>query len=222
MQRLSKILREIHLPAEKLSENEIASLAKEVLHNYRGNRALLRSVEKSLVPGKKYKSFLKFINSAKLGLIHEFGSLINKNPESSSILLGILTLGLQSGANIERNLESFHSTLMKRIELRNKVKSKVNGMQVITLLGLIFFFPLFSGIAASIASYSIASQSAKSYVSAAIRTLCIAYVSIILVITNSFIEPWKGVRSALFKALPFALFAAILQYGSYYFALNAI
>lgn len=223
MERLYKFLNKFGaIPYSALSEQEVASLTNEIRVNYAKSRSLLTAIKLSVPKEDKYRPFLKLAKSVELGMIPDVNGFYDKNSESASTLLNILILGLRQRSKVNRNLENFHTNLVKKTALKNKIKARVNGMQVLSLLGLLFFLPLFSGISSSLATYSLTSSSARANISSGIRAICLGYIFEILLITSSFLKPAERFLLVLSKTLPLLACSYLFQSAAYYLASYAI
>ncbi|MDE1869905.1 MAG: hypothetical protein KGH71_02875 [Candidatus Micrarchaeota archaeon] len=223
MERLYNFLSALGLiPAKGLSEQEVATLSQGILHNYAKSKSLLGSIKTSIPNKTKYQSFLKLVKSVELGTTPKMNSFSEKNSESAGTLLNILILGLRQRRNISKNLELFRTNLLQKIELRNKINSRVNGMQILSLLGLLFFFPLFSGISSALATYSLSSPPAILYVSIGIKAICLTYIFEILMITSSFLRPAERFLTIFTGNLSLLACSYLLQSTAYYLASYAI
>lgn len=214
---LLKLLRGKH--ESELNDSELAALTYHILSNYKTNGAILISIEIAISKSKNIAPFRLLLDSAKFGANLEIpNSITNQNIRK---LLNILIIGINSGADVTNNLEEFHTLLTKSIDDKNRIKAKTDGMRIISLLGVVFFFPLFSGIAAGISLASNSSLLSRS-IADGIRTICIAYITTILLITNFFLNPLRSFFESLRSTIPLLLLACIFQSGAFYFASYAI
>jgi len=210
------------IPAKGVSDQEVAYLAQAISRNYMKSKSLTASIKASLPKDTRYDVFLKLVNSVELGINPALNEFPDKKSETASTLSNILILGLRRRSNIAKNLENFSSNLLKKIALRNKIKARVNGMQVLSLLGLIFFFPLFSGISSALVTYSIGSPITRLYVSNGMRAICLAYIFEILLITRAFLKPAERFALLLSKTMPLLVCSYLMQFAAYCLASYAI
>jgi len=205
---------------DSFSDAEISSLAVNLLANYRKGNSALKSLEISSGGDLKYK---RIAILAKRYLLSNAEGL-EKSPFTETnlnILLKIIHIGIITGTDISKNLEDFAEWMDAKMEKENKIRSKVNGMQILSLVGIVFFFPLFSGITASIVRSSLTGISAGTIVNG-LRLIGMGYIVIATLITNSLLKPARTIVSLLRDSLPMALFGCILQTVAYTFSSYAI
>lgn len=203
------------------SHSEIVILASDILRNYRKKGSLLLGLDASLYSSPKYIPFSRLARSIKLGHFPEIESSSKLN-QSTLTLYNILVVGLTQSTSVENNLENFCNDVRKGIEERNKIKSKTDGMNIISLLGVILFFPLFSGITAGITLSSGGLLSSQKLLSDEIRALCMGYVFTILSIKNYFSNPLNNLATAIKSSAPLLIISYFFQSAAFYFASYAI
>ncbi|MDE1850567.1 MAG: hypothetical protein KGH54_02105 [Candidatus Micrarchaeota archaeon] len=222
MQRLSRLIcraRELG-KQDSVSDAEISAFALNLLTNYRKNNSALKSLQESTGSDPKYRKFAAVSRKYLLSNLTAIERAHFEEP-NLNMLLGIVHIGITTGADITKNLEDFLEWIDAKIERENRVRSKVSGMQVLSLLGIVFFFPLFSGITASIVRSSLTGPAAASTVTG-LRLIGIGYVLIATLITNSLLNPSRGLIAILKSSLPMAFLGCALQTIAYTFSSYAI
>ncbi|MDE1870600.1 MAG: hypothetical protein KGH71_06595, partial [Candidatus Micrarchaeota archaeon] len=91
----------------------------------------------------------------------------------------------------------------------------------LSLVGIVFFFPLFSGITASIVLSSLTGPSAIAIVNG-LRLIGAGYIVLATLITNSLLKPARTILSLVRDSLPMVIFGCTLQAIAYSFASYAI
>ncbi|MGI0141856.1 MAG: hypothetical protein ACREBF_04390 [Candidatus Micrarchaeales archaeon] len=202
----------------KYSSADISALSLSTLVNYNSSGSALKAFSTSVLNDQKYRDLREYA-------IKRYFSSEDPEPKTSNpalqILLTIVGIGIRTGANISKNLEDFNNWLNLKAEKENSVRSKVNGMQILSLIGVVFFFPLFSGITASIVNNAVVGAGNKA-ISNGIRIIGIVYVSIILFITNSFAKPMQSLSKTIVTSSPLILTSFALQTIAYSLASYAI
>ncbi|MDE1804312.1 MAG: hypothetical protein KGH59_00810 [Candidatus Micrarchaeota archaeon] len=197
------------------SLSEIISLSSSVLYNYRASHSAIKALEAAVSNDVKYETLCVL---AKRWRMSDFGAEIpQKFGAEMYNLLKILHLGASNGVEIEKNLEDFHSLQLQKSELRNMMNAKVSGMQTLSVIGVILFFPLFSGIASSIASSSLIGTG-KAVTTWGIRSISMLYIIIVLCINRILIKPWLRISEILQYVAPLAGIAYALQSASFGFS----
>lgn len=205
---------------DSFSDAEISALALNLLTNYRKTNSAIKSLDLVLGGDLKYGKFAQIVSRHRLSSTscikkeHFVGGNLN-------ILLNILDIGIRNGTDISKNLEDFLEWIDAKIENENKIRSKVNGMQVLSLIGIAFFFPLFSGITASIVRSSLSGPSANTTVTG-LRLIGIGYVFLVALITNSFLNPSRKLLSAVQASIPIAAIGFLLQTAAFTFSSYAL
>ena len=136
-------------------------------------------------------------------------------------LMDIIIVGASRGAQIKEALENLCANLALSSELERKVKGKVNGMQTISLAGLVFFFPIFSGITATIMQSTISgphSDTIPHYMVLA----GIGYVLLMLLLNTLITRPEKSRASIIRSIIPAFLFSVVLELLTYHLTSYAI
>lgn len=204
-----------------INDADVVILACAMLSSYRGEKSIIKSLKAGMAGETKYAMLSLAIRRYTMSLdstVFDGCKGVNDNLDT---LLGIVQLGISTGANIEQNLDNFCTNLAEGIARKNTIRSKTEDMRILSLIGITFFFPLFSGITSSIAASTL-SQGSGAKLSDGLRIIGISYTAIALFITNAFTRPGRGMLLAIKASLPLAAVAASLQTISYYLASYAL
>lgn len=145
---------------------------------------------------------------------------IENNCKSSSDpnireLCEIITFGLSSGADISNNLKTFISCLESDIENRNRVLQNSLNMDTLSRIGIIFFVPIFGGIASSIIGASgMILSSEVSTLKRSFQLIIIIYIALMSYIMNSFGMNGKSKNAALNALQTTIIGASIIRLSS--------
>ncbi len=134
-----------HRSAKK--DAEVVVFAKDVLRNYR--LGLIRSAEAAIKKGYSFSDEIRLqIRRFRLGDYH-ITAKVSGNAHLSE-LLSIMACSLSTGSSAKANIEGFCKRLEGSLNTRNRIASKIGGMQSVAFLGVSFFLPLFGGISSTI------------------------------------------------------------------------
>ncbi|MGC8586958.1 MAG: hypothetical protein ACP5K9_01555 [Candidatus Micrarchaeia archaeon] len=194
--------------------SEIVNFSRSVRENYARSGSLRNAIARAANSDYTFSGLVcRLMASYSMGgsfydqnLSHKWATGIT--PELGG-LLSILSEGLSQGKNIVPRLAFLEKTIEDAEWRRNSIISKVEGMEAVSRMGTMFFFPMFSGISAAIIG-SASMAHADPAAAARLGAVSIAYILIVSLIHSSLS---KGVRSAydvLYKAMPTIVTAAIL------------
>ncbi len=148
---------------------------------------------------------------------HYFGSGIYEDGFAGSMkeLTSILQAGIEYGAGVSNKLKAFSDRLKSFESLSNSIRSKTAGSRITTLLGLVFFFPAFSGISIAIIKMQFANP-----LNFMIAALAYCITSIFISVSFEHLQN-NWLKNALIS-LPYALTSVFVLLASFYFANSVI
>ena len=199
----------------KVENSSVISMAKEIERHSRHMPAAL-AVEKAC----KGKSDALSLCLERFLRRHMLGSGICNVQKSNaylSQLFDVLQANMEVGSSIGKRL----SLLIERMEnaeiLSNKIRAKTAGNSLLTYIGIVFFFPLFSGISAGITQSQLAHFA--NHAVSSFLPLVMAYSFAMLYISYSFAHP----DSRFEKRIAYALSSAFVSgsvFSAAYFLVN--
>ncbi len=152
-------------------------------------------------------------------------NLHSKNPAKGHIgeIQEMLATHLENGKNISKRLFLFSKRLESEIRNEEKFYSKVNGLKGITYMGLVFFLPLFAGISSSILGTSMGFIG-KNYaeIQNGFLLTVLAYIAIILYITETFSKHDKGISERISSILPLFSVSAFMMTATAHYAISIL
>lgn len=181
---------------------------------------LLKSVERELGKKAELRPAARWLHFARCRKKLTAASGENRNMEE---LVRITAFGIENGTDVKRALSLFIARLEQSIATKNRIKSKIGSSQTLTSLGMGAFFPLFSGISATIIS------SALGLFERSTATLCrnfllvaIAYIPIILYLSSAFAHPERNAKQNAIAAAPCFLFAVSILFATQTYLSNIL
>ncbi|MGA3020845.1 MAG: hypothetical protein ABSD68_02765 [Candidatus Micrarchaeales archaeon] len=185
----------------RTKDEEVVALAKSILSRYSESHILLRSFEDSCRGDENMLRISRIMRIAGSSGEDYISSFQNRHMRE---LLKMIRLGTANGMNIEKGLSLFIRNLDREILLKNRMAAKMGGAQTLTKMGMCLFFPLFSGISATIISESLDFVSKNvQYTRACFLIVAVAYIPIILYISAAFAHPERSVAQNAFSILPY-------------------
>jgi hypothetical protein len=173
---------------------------------------------------EKNPGMISVINLLKRKMLGEL-NLHSKNLAKGHIgeIQEMLTIHIENGKNVSKRLSLFSRRLESEIRNEEKFYSKVNGLKGITYMGLIFFLPLFAGISSSILGTSMGFI-AKNYteIQNGFLLTVLAYIGIILYITETFSKHDKGILERLGSVLPLFSISAFMMTATAHYAVSIL
>jgi hypothetical protein len=185
----------------RIKDEEVVTLAKSILGRYSESHTLLKSFEDSCRGNKGLLRISRMMRIAGSGGEDYTGMFQNRHMRE---LLKMIRLGAANGMNIEKGLSLFIRNLDQEMELKNRMTAKMGSAQTLTKMGMCIFFPLFSGVSATIISESL-DLTGKSiqYAKACFLLVAMAYVPIILYISAAFAHPERGIAQNIISIIPY-------------------
>jgi hypothetical protein len=193
----------------RMSDADVAVIAKDLLDRYSRSHLLLRAFGDSCTGRKQMARVSRELligRSSRKSSVSAFGNGHMKE------LVMLVSFGVERGANMEKALSIFVRNLERGIFFQNRIRAKTGGSQALTLMGMGVFFPLFTGISAVIISSSLGMLDINaSYTYTRFVAVSAAYVPMILYISSAFAHPDRGMLRNLTGIAPyFALAMAII------------
>ncbi|MEM3215980.1 MAG: hypothetical protein QXS17_03635, partial [Candidatus Micrarchaeaceae archaeon] len=121
---------------------------------------------------------------------------------------------------IENKLGIFIEDLEREVSTKNKLHAKTAGMSMLTLAGIAFFFPLFSGIGLAILRSSGGLVVSSNYSEFAVVSM--VYVVLMLYLVSVFSHPEENGKGLAFYIMPYAMLAFTMFWVAYSFVGFAI
>ncbi|MDE1825067.1 MAG: hypothetical protein KGH61_03255 [Candidatus Micrarchaeota archaeon] len=206
------------LASTRYSQPSPAILVESVFQSYLACGKPIKALESAIAACPSYKWLNPILARWKMG---DFSYDKEGMTDELGELLGIITVGASSGARIKTALENLCANLALSSELDRKIKGKVNGMQTISMAGLVFFFPIFGGITATIMQSTISGQQSVT-ISHYMVLAGIGYVLLMLLLNTLMTKPDKSRASLARSVIPPFLFSMALELLTYHLASYAI
>ncbi|MGC8628781.1 MAG: type II secretion system F family protein [Candidatus Micrarchaeia archaeon] len=149
----------------------------------------------------------EFANRQKLGA-SSYEDLAGGSPDLSE-LLQLLKAGL-SGSSISKKLDLFVNRLETIERFRNRIHSKTAGTLLLMRMGLVVFFPLFSGISAAILKTQMPQFGVAKF-----AVLVAAYLLLMHFISSSFAYLESSMRKVAYRTFAY-WFASIAVFLATY------
>ncbi len=130
-------------------------------------------------------------------------------------VLAIVDGAHKNGASAKHALGMLTARLEHVLEITNSTRARIGSMQMLTYIGMAFFFPLFSSISASIISSTVGAVSASAPIaSGRLIVMALAYSGIILFLSASFAHPERSAMGNALRSLPYFAVSIITSIGS--------
>lgn len=201
------------------SDEQVAEAAKSIESHYRKRGSLLLALHCS---GSGPVNTKINENGRRL-MLGERELAADSGNRNLDELFRIVSFGVQKGKSITRNLEAFRRRIDTEIASRNRLKSKVGGMQTLSYMGMVLFLPLFGGISTGIIGTSLGIVGVNAFaIQHGFTVLIEAYVFIMLLITTAFRKPGAGLLQNLAITLPMLLVASDIMLIASSYIPNAI
>ncbi len=192
-------------------------MAKRLLSAYASSHSLLKTLGKATKDSPElHAACLKLIAGGTPGKV-SFG---NKSLEE---LFGIVSLGVVTGVSIERPLSLFIGRLEDEIRRKNRLRTKTGSLQTLTYIGLAAFFPLFSGISATILSSSAGMLDRPAALARnSFMLVSIAYIPIVLYMASAFSHPERSFAQNAASLLPYFALASFILFVTQGYLANVL
>lgn len=133
----------------------------------------------------------------------------------SNELLSIVGHALEYGSSARHALRMLVSRLEHARDITDSIRAKIGSMQMLTYIGMAFFFPLFSSISATIMSGAVGAVSAQAYsASGKLVVMALAYACTILLLSSSFAHPERSASKNIISILPYFAVAVATSVGA--------
>ncbi len=204
--------------AAKIPEERVAEIARSVEFEYKKRGSLFNALASGVSDTAG-----RFVNEQSRRLKLGARSLAKCGDQELDELFSIASFGAENGKAVGKDIAAFRERLDREIAERNRLRSKVGGMQTLSNMGMVLFLPLFGGVSAGIlqTSLGVIGMSAAT-LSRGFTLLIEAYIFLMLYISTAFRQPGAGALENLSVVMPLLLAASnVMLFASTYIP-NAI
>jgi len=203
--------------ADSPKNSELINFISSIQSNYKRSGSLRLAIERAAASSYTFSPLLsRLLRSYAMGgkfyyaemRMSRTGSEAQKSPLGE--LLAVLSEGLEGGSNIVNQLSFLKQRLESEEEERNTVASKVESMSAVSKMGIMFFFPVFSGISSAIIGSTASMMHGSALIGMKLGEISIAYIIAISVINSFFSNYDANAETVAYKAMPTVVTAAIL------------
>jgi hypothetical protein len=195
----------------KKINTEMPAIIKVFLQNYSESGSLQNSMRKAALNSKINKK--EILRAAAIMSTSASSNSFKAKIYDDNLkrFLDIALYGNATGKDISRSMILLEKRLNNERNEKLKIFSKIKSMQFISIIGIGFFFPMFSGISISIIySYmAIASSIIMPF-----KVLAISYILIILMLYEALKDPSKKLIDMGYGILPIAIISSIILFLS--------